>query len=59
MCNSFLHTVLYHQVAEATPETKVWLNWCLLARVDHYGDQFRSLHDLHSIKLRLGRQRRR
>jgi hypothetical protein len=59
MCHSFPHSVLYYQVPQATPETKVWLNWCLLAWADHYGDQFRSLHDLHSLKLRPERQRRR
>jgi hypothetical protein len=51
---SFLHPLLHYQIAQTPPETEVWPDWRLLSRPDHYGHQFRSLHDLHSLRLRLG-----
>jgi hypothetical protein len=51
--NSLLHPLLHHQIAQTPPETEVWLNWRLLTRPNHHGNQFRSLHDLYSLQLRL------
>jgi hypothetical protein len=51
MFNSFLHSLLHHQVSSASPKTEVWSDRGILSRYSHHGHQFWPLHDIHSLKL--------